>query len=128
MGNLCSRSANQPDPFAQPGRVLGTSPSTQNQPSRAPVPQKIDSKNKARVGGPPRTLGGGAGGEGEARSAAAKAAEERARKQSASNTGKLSSQLAAQKSQTRTGTLEQVSREERGARDADAASQARRWD
>lgn len=80
MGNLCSRSKNEPDAFGTPGRVLGAS-STSNQPSRAPVPQKIDSKTKARVGGPGRTLGGGAaeggggGGDNEARSAAAKAAE-----------------------------------------------------
>lgn len=80
MGNLCSRSSNEPDPFATPGRVLGAS-STSNQPSRAPVPQKIDSKKKVRVGGPGRTLGGSGGGGGaeggdnDARSAAAKAAE-----------------------------------------------------
>lgn len=80
MGNLCSRSANEPDPFATPGRVLGAS-STTNQPSRAPVPQKIDSKSKAKVGGPPRTLGGSGGygttegGDDDARGAAAKAAE-----------------------------------------------------
>lgn len=70
MGNLCSKSENKPDPFQSPGRVLGAS--AQNQPKTAPVPQKITS------GTPGRTLGGGGegtSGTGDARSAAAKAAE-----------------------------------------------------
>lgn len=59
MGNICSRSANKPDdPFARPGRPLGSSaPSAghhhHNKPSTARLPKK---QNFASPG---RTLGGG---------------------------------------------------------------------
>jgi len=43
------------------------------------------------------------------------------------NKGKLGSKLAAQKAKTQTQTLGEVSREERAARDADGAEEARRW-
>jgi hypothetical protein len=69
MGNLCSKSANQPDNFSAPGRTLASS-STAKQ-SSAPVPQKVIAST------PGRTLGGseGASSSDDARSAAAKAAE-----------------------------------------------------
>lgn len=41
--------------------------------------------------------------------------------------GKLGSQLAKERQQTRSETLGQVSREERRARDADASAEARNW-
>ena len=41
--------------------------------------------------------------------------------------GKLGKQLEAQKRQTVNATLEQVSKENRAARDADAAAEARQW-
>ncbi len=41
--------------------------------------------------------------------------------------GKLGSQLAKERQQTRTDTLGQASREERRARDADAGAEARNW-
>lgn len=47
MGNLCS---SERDPFSQPGRPLGTTPTT---PATATTP-----KSARKVGGPPRTLGG----------------------------------------------------------------------
>lgn len=69
MGGLCSKSANQDNQFSTPGRVLGSS--SQNQPTSAPVPQKIISSTPGRtVGG----SGAAAGGD-DPRSAAAKAAE-----------------------------------------------------
>jgi hypothetical protein len=72
MGNLCSKSSNQPDNFAGQGRVVGSSSQPQT-PSSAPVPQKISTHS------PGRPLGGGGGGGSGAvddpRSAAAKAAE-----------------------------------------------------
>lgn len=43
------------------------------------------------------------------------------------NKGKLGSKLAAQKAQTQTQTLNEASRTERAARDADGAEEARRW-
>lgn len=46
----------------------------------------------------------------------------------ASNRGKLGSQLAAQKAQTHAQVLNEASQEQRAARDADSAEQARRWD
>lgn len=76
MGNLCSKSSNPSDPFAEPGRVLGANADA-TAPSRAPLPQKkIGAKAGVVKGG--RTLGasGGASGQNEeARSAAARAAE-----------------------------------------------------
>ena len=70
MGNCCGKA--EGDPFANPGRVLGTAPP---QPKTAPVPAK------RTVGGPPRQLGGSSGeatasgGDSEARRRAAEAAE-----------------------------------------------------
>ncbi|EEP78595.1 predicted protein [Uncinocarpus reesii 1704] len=124
MGNLCSKSSNPSDAFAQPGRVLGTAPDPA--PSRVPVPQKkVNSSAGRTLGSNPGTGGGDA----EARSAAARAAEERAAKQNAaSNKGKLSSQLAAQKAKTQSRTLNESSQNERAAREVDAAETSRRWD
>lgn len=75
MGNICSKSANQPDNFSSPGRIVGSS--TQPQPASAAVPARLTTST------PGRALGGGGGGDGstavdDARSAAAKAAEVRA--------------------------------------------------
>ncbi len=71
MGNLCSKSSNEADPFSQPGRVLGAS--SQQPPAKtAATPQKITSST------PGRTLGGQSSttrAEDDARSAAARAAE-----------------------------------------------------
>ncbi|KAH9902254.1 hypothetical protein F4778DRAFT_736903 [Xylariomycetidae sp. FL2044] len=122
MGNICGKS--DPEPFSQPGRVLGSAPP---QPQRASVPAR------AKVGGPPRTLGGGEPAAAassssqtsdEARKRAAEAAEARAQAASSSK-GKLGSQLAAQKKQTRNDTLKEISENERRQRDADEAAQAR---
>jgi hypothetical protein len=70
MGNICGKQ--ESDAFSQPGRVLGSAPPPA--PKTAPVPKK--------VGGPPRTLGGGSStGDGsdlvDARRKAAEAAEVR---------------------------------------------------
>ncbi|KAJ5832427.1 hypothetical protein N7474_000738 [Penicillium riverlandense] len=126
MGNLCSRES---DNFAQPGRVVGTTPSNQNDPApRAPLPSKTNWKSS-----PGRTLGaspsgpGGAGAD-EARANAAIAAQKRAENASAANKGKLGSKLAAQKAQTQGQALNEASRTERAARDADESQAARRWD
>ncbi|KAI1281035.1 hypothetical protein F5Y07DRAFT_355197 [Xylaria sp. FL0933] len=121
MGNICGKS--ESDAFSQPGRVLGSAPP---QPERASVP--------ARVGGPPRTLGGdipeaqgssGAAADNDARRRAAEAAEARAQAASAKSSGKLGATLAAQKKQTRNDTLQEISNSERRQRDADEAAQAR---
>ncbi|PGH15577.1 hypothetical protein AJ79_02359 [Helicocarpus griseus UAMH5409] len=120
MGNLCSKNANPTEPFAQPGRVLGTNPNPPQAP-RAPLPPHAG-----------RTVGGSQGpdrGKDDPRSAAARAAEERAAKQaSTSKQGKLGSQLAAQKAQTRNETLDEASRHNRATREADEAEAVRRWD
>jgi len=74
MGNICGKAEPNPSP---PGRVLGS----------APAPRTTSSVPK-KVGGPPRTLGGGSGGHepaggdssvdpGDARRRAAEAAEVR---------------------------------------------------
>ncbi|KIW85936.1 hypothetical protein AYO21_08578 [Fonsecaea monophora] len=120
MGNLCSKSANKPDNFSTPGRTVGAS--TQSKQTTAPVPQKITSST------PGRPLGGGDGASSadDARSAAARAAEERAARASKTG-GKLSTQLSAQKKQTQNQLLNSGSEAERRARDADQGAEARNW-
>ncbi|EGY22917.1 uncharacterized protein VDAG_04355 [Verticillium dahliae VdLs.17] len=115
MGSVCGKE--KPENFASPGRPLGTAPP---QRQTAPVP---------KVGGPPRTLGGGGpeastAGRDDQRQRAAEAAEARA-KAASKPTGKLGAQLNAQKKQTRKDTLNQLSAEERQHRAADAAAVAR---
>ncbi|KAI6093789.1 hypothetical protein F4821DRAFT_252788 [Hypoxylon rubiginosum] len=121
MGNICGKSDSEA--FSQPGRVLGSAPP---QPQRAPVPPTVSS--------PPRTLGGSApaaqgaqngGSTDEARRRAAEAAEARAQAATAKTTGKLGTQLAAQKKQTRNDTLKEVSNNAIRQRDADEGAQAR---
>lgn len=70
MGNICSRSANKPDdPFARPGRPLGSS-NTNSDNNTAPVP-----KNKGKpFSSPGRTLGGDTGQSGSDGDVKAKAA------------------------------------------------------
>lgn len=68
-------------------------------------------------------LGGPAGrGSSDARSAAARAAEERAK--ATQPKGKLGRDLAKERAQTRTGTLENISQDERRRRETDQTSQA----
>ncbi|CAF9926490.1 MAG: hypothetical protein ALECFALPRED_003456 [Alectoria fallacina] len=113
MGNLCGKPSKENDPFSQPGRPVGSAPPLQSNP-RASVP-KISSQGQK--------LGGSSGGEGsDARSAAARAAEERAKANQPK--GKLGRDLAKERAQTRTGTLENVSQDERRRRETDQKSQA----
>ncbi|KAL2365088.1 hypothetical protein RJZ56_001977 [Blastomyces dermatitidis] len=124
MGSFCSKSANPTEPFAQPGRVLGTNPNPPQAP-RASLPRNASAGRALGPGGGP---GPGQRTE-DPRNAAARAAEERAAKQSLSaKKGKLSSQLAAQKAQTRNETLDEASRHNRATREADATAAVRRWD
>ncbi|KAK6227199.1 hypothetical protein QIS74_00754 [Colletotrichum tabaci] len=127
MGSVCGKE-DKGDNFTSPGRPLGTAPPPQ--PKTAPIP--------ARVGGPPRTLGGGGGSSNggahgeqsadaaEARRKAAEAAEARA-KAASKSTGKLSSQLNAQKKQTQADLLKDASAQQLRQRDADAAAEARTY-
>lgn len=72
MGNLCSKSSNQPDNFAGQGRVVGSSTTRSNAPASAPIPPQVSSSS------PGRTTGQGQGSSldaADARSAAARAAE-----------------------------------------------------
>ncbi|KAI9674751.1 MAG: hypothetical protein M1817_001655 [Caeruleum heppii] len=119
MGNLCGKQS--ADPFAQPGRTLGSAPPPQT--GTSTVPKQVTT-NVGR-GVPERKLGGRSDAT-DARTAAALAAEERAR--ATQPKGKIGGQLASQKQQTRTNTLGQASREERQHRNADAAAEARAWD
>lgn len=63
MGNICSRSKDETEaePFARPGRVLGSS--ADSSAPRASVP--ANAKSKSHWQSPGRTLGGGGGGGGE---------------------------------------------------------------
>ncbi|GKZ18988.1 hypothetical protein AbraIFM66951_001948 [Aspergillus brasiliensis] len=139
MGNICSKSKNEPEAFSTPGRVLGSAPNPQAKDSssapRAPLPSNAKPTSNWGSGPSGRTLGSGnAAGEGnenateDARMKAALAAQKRAESASATaSKGKLGSKLAAQKAQTQNQTLNEASREEVAARDADGAAEARRW-
>ncbi|KAN0067730.1 hypothetical protein V8E54_014295 [Elaphomyces granulatus] len=107
MGNLCSKSSSQSDPFSRPGHVLGGP----NQPS-PPVP--VPGHQHQRT--PPAAEG-----------AAAKAAEAAEGRAKMPNQGRLAKELAAQKSQTRVQTLTEASRVEIDARRADSLKISR-WD
>ncbi|TVY78475.1 hypothetical protein LSUE1_G005944 [Lachnellula suecica] len=116
MGNCCGKASS--DPFDQPGRIVSSAPEPSNN-RTAPVPKK--------VGGPPRTLGSGpSSAQEDARRKAAEAAEARA-KAASKPKGTLGSKLEQQKKQTRTDTLEGVSRDTRRQRDADEAAGAQSY-
>ncbi|GAT29296.1 hypothetical protein RIB2604_02901660 [Aspergillus luchuensis] len=148
MGNICSKSSNQPDAFSSPGRVLGSGPNPPAKDSssapRAPLPSNAKPASNWGSGPSGRTLGSPAAGEGngdataDARTKAALAAQanvattiwkqKRAESASAAGSkGKLGTKLAAQKAQTQNQTLNEASRDEVAARDADGAAEARRW-
>ncbi|MCJ1406971.1 hypothetical protein MMC19_001041 [Ptychographa xylographoides] len=118
MGNCFGKEEKSSGAFTTPGRTIGDAPASPA--LRATVPPKLS--------GPGRSLGGGtvAVDASDARSAAARAAEERAARANQPR-GKLGQALATQKQQTRTGTLGNVSQNERRARDADAGAEARNW-
>ncbi|KAK5003715.1 hypothetical protein BJ546DRAFT_1061976 [Cryomyces antarcticus] len=123
MGNLCGKQSSSEDAFSQPGRTLGSAPARPVNAS-ASVPPRIHSQSQGR------TLGGSNSGPGvsaddDPRTAAARAAEDRARR--AQGKGKLGRALDARRAQTQAATLEASSRATRGARDADAAAEARAY-
>ncbi|PYI03277.1 hypothetical protein BO78DRAFT_399890 [Aspergillus sclerotiicarbonarius CBS 121057] len=130
MGNICSRSSNaSSEAFSTPGRVLGSNPPDDPAP-RAPLPSNAKSNRTGTGTGTGRTVGSASGGtEGNAdpRTNAALAAQKRAETVSTAGKGKLGTKLAAQKAQTQTQTLNEASRDEVAARDADGAAEARRW-
>ncbi|KAK3934789.1 hypothetical protein QBC46DRAFT_70050 [Diplogelasinospora grovesii] len=106
MGNLCGKESSN-DPFAQPGRRLDSAPPAATSSSvpasvSASAPVRPANTASVRVGGPGRTLGSApeaaSGDAEEARRKAAAAAEARMQ-QANKGTGKLSSQLAAQRKQ-----------------------------
>lgn len=74
MGNICSRSANKPDdPFARPGRPLGSSNPPGNKQSSAPVPSKTNFASPGRALGGEET--GQSGSEADVKAKAAVAAQ-----------------------------------------------------
>ena len=125
MGNICSRSANKPDAFEGPGRTLGSSSAA------APKNSSVPSPFKTTVG---RTLGGESSNttsssNDDAAAKARQAAEERYAKaqQGSGNKGKLGQKLDEQKRKTQNDLLKEGADNERRARDADAAAQARSY-
>ncbi|KAG5944483.1 hypothetical protein E4U59_007159 [Claviceps monticola] len=118
MGNICGKE--DPEP-ALPTRALHTAPPSHR---TAAVP----AASKRKVGGPARTLGSNSkssspapgppaeAAAADARRKAAEAAEARAKAASKSG-GKLQSQLAAQKRQSRNETLKTAGEEERRVRE-----------
>ncbi|GFF50315.1 hypothetical protein IFM58399_08776 [Aspergillus lentulus] len=129
MGNLCSTSKNEAEPFSRPGRVLG---SPANPPPNAAPRAPLPAKSKAPFKSPGRTLGEAApevpdAERADARTNAAIAAQKRAESAATAQKGKLGSKLAAQKAQTQAKTLSEVSREQTAARHMDESSEARRW-
>ncbi|MCJ1336037.1 hypothetical protein MMC09_001312 [Bachmanniomyces sp. S44760] len=121
MGNICGKQSQDVDPFDQPGRTVGSTPSANPAP-RASVPPKVTGQGR-QLGGYGTTSNTS---KQDARSAAASAAEERASKANQPK-GKLGRDLAKEKQQTRTGTLNAVSQDERRRRDVDQTAEARNW-
>ncbi|KAL4796413.1 hypothetical protein BDV19DRAFT_81278 [Aspergillus venezuelensis] len=143
--------------FSRPGRVLGSSanaaprasvPASAKSKSHFSSPGRTLGGSGSGSGGDggagttdaSATAGSGAGTEtgtgtvdeagssaDDARARAALAAQKRAETGNAGK-GKLGTKLAAQKAQTHAQTLNEASRDERAARDADDASAARRWE
>ncbi|KAL4952365.1 hypothetical protein BDW69DRAFT_22526 [Aspergillus filifer] len=120
-------SAKSKSHFSSPGRTLGGSGSGGGA-------GNTDASATARSGTGSGTTGTGTGTVDEpgssaddARARAALAAQKRAETGNAGK-GKLGTKLAAQKAQTHAQTLNEASRDERAARDADDASAARRWE
>ncbi|PLB40021.1 uncharacterized protein BDW47DRAFT_123962 [Aspergillus candidus] len=113
--------------FASPGRTLGGESSTKTSNSRVGTQTQTQAQ--------PQTQQGAGVGDATAaapvadpRANAAIAAQKRAESASAAGgKGKLGTKLAAQKAQTQSQTLNEVSRDERAARDADDAAAARAW-
>ncbi|KAL9094291.1 MAG: hypothetical protein Q9165_003431 [Trypethelium subeluteriae] len=117
MGNCFGKQSSSEENFSGPGRTLGSAPPPGSEPiARPTIPARSS---------PGKTLGGGDASSDDPRSAAAKAAEERAAK--GPNKGVLGKKLDAQRQQTRTNTLEEASRETRLQRDADEIAQTRNW-
>ena len=56
MGNCCGKEESDDDAFARPGRVLGSS---SDQADTTPSARPTAATPTKKVGGPPRTLGGG---------------------------------------------------------------------
>ncbi|MCJ1444451.1 MAG: hypothetical protein MMC23_004953 [Stictis urceolatum] len=125
MGNCFSlQKRTDSNPFSNPGRRLNDTPDLPPSPRYGAKPPAIfhtQSPNVEPVHHSPdqmdRSLGG-AHSTGSPREAAAKAAEARAAR-AKGNQGKLGQQLAQQKQQTRTDTLEAASKQERQTRAAD---------
>ncbi|KAK1757645.1 hypothetical protein QBC47DRAFT_376601 [Echria macrotheca] len=117
MGNICGKESSA---FAQPGRVLGTTPV---QPTSAPIPKKV-------VGGPPRRLGTNTSSSAttpesqeDARRKAAQAAEARAQQ---AKGGDLTKKLTDQKKLTHRATLEAHAKQNLREREVDAGNEALR--
>ncbi|KLO87408.1 Uncharacterized protein LW93_10262 [Fusarium fujikuroi] len=128
MGNICGKT--EPEAFSQPGRVLGSAPAPAAGPLQPLAQRRFRQRSEARQGlweaaqlrklqeirmtpgGKPRKL--------------QRALQARA-KASSKPGGKLQTQLAAQKKQTRSETLNDASQEQLRAREADQAAEARNW-
>ncbi|MCJ1475603.1 hypothetical protein MMC13_004266 [Lambiella insularis] len=116
MGN-CFGKESSTDNFTTPGRTVGSAP-----------PPALPRASVPKISGQGRSLGGGlaTSDNPDARSAAARAAEDRAARANQPK-GKLGQVLAKERQQTRTGMLGEASREERRMRDADEAAEARNY-
>ncbi|KAK3693849.1 hypothetical protein B0T22DRAFT_436995 [Podospora appendiculata] len=115
MGNLCGKqsSSSSSDPFARPGRRLGSAPAPR---SSAPIPAAASTPRPVVVGS--GSGSGNAADDQRRKAAAAAAAEQRTKR--ANTVGKLGSQLAAQKKQTHLETLKEASSAKLRQREVDA--------
>lgn len=120
MGNLCGKEST-PDPFARPGRTLSSAPIPSNS-SSVPDPKTVGDTFRSRESRAPTPEGD----LDDARRKAAEAAEARA-KSSSKVKGKLASTLYEQKKQTQTSALENLSRDERRAREVDEMARAQAY-
>ncbi|KAK2742566.1 hypothetical protein FQN57_005192 [Myotisia sp. PD_48] len=124
MGGICSRSSNEPDHFAQTGRVLGTTTTPAPAPTTSRLPPRVERASKQ----PGNMLGGDPDSPQSPRSAAARAAAERADKQaSVAKKGPLASRAAANSSKTQSQLLDEASRENQAHRKLDDSRSTQQW-
>lgn len=122
MGNLCSRSSNEPDHFSSPGRVIGSAP---------PIPASVPVPKTTNPNSPGRPLGGGidrSEDPSDLRTAAATAAERRAQATpQGTSGGSLSAKLREEQRQTMGALRAAASKEEQKKRAAEEANEVRMY-
>ncbi|KAI5275879.1 hypothetical protein E4T47_01346 [Aureobasidium subglaciale] len=127
MGNCFGKPKS--DNFSSSGQTLANSSANAPKPVTATTPLKPKTASYSPTPAQGRTVGGTSTSVpgSDPRAAAALAAEERLKASQGREKGKLGKQLDAQKAQTHNQVLDETSRDNRLARNADENAQTRTW-